>query len=203
MSALTPSLSRGGISTSENPSHSATQTSGRCENGICDCGDLTMTEHLADWIHYTEALVTLWPAKAALAVVAAWLATEPALLYWLVSLWVADLAFGLFEAFKRQKFSCRLLKRGALKIPAYCLYVVLVAAVDACIELAFHTPLPILEGFIAYLVAQESVSVMGHMIRLGLPVPPMVRRILVHGKHKIEQKVDDLLDVNDEIKESK
>ena len=156
-----------------------------------------MTEHLSDWAHYTEALVTLWPAKAAIAVVAAWLATEPVLLYWLVSLWAADLAFGLFEAFKRQKFSCRMLKRGALKIPAYCLYVVLVAAVDACIEIAFHTALPVLEGFIAYLVAQESVSVMGHMIRLGLPVPPMVRRILLHGKHKIEKNIDNILDDKD------
>lgn len=160
-----------------------------------------MTEHIADWAHYTEALVTLWPAKAAIAVVATWLATEPALLYWLVAMWAADLIFGLVEAFKRSKFSCRVLKRGALKIPAYCLYVVLVAAVDACIELAFHMSLPILEAFISYLVAQESVSVMRHMIRLGMPVPPMVRRILLHGKHKIERQVDDLLDVNENRKE--
>ena len=182
-------------------STTATPTNGRCENGLCDCGDLSVTEHLADWAHYTEALVALWPAKAALAVVASWLATEPALLYWLVAMWAADLAFGLFEAIKRGRFNCRMLKRGALKIPAYSAYVVLVAAVDACIELAFHTPLLILEGFIAYLVAQESVSVMGHMIRLGLPVPPMVRRILVHGKRKVEKQIDNILDDDDEKKD--
>ena len=181
-------------------STTATPTSGRCENGLCDCGELTVTEHLADWTHYTEALVALWPAKAAIAVVATWLATEPALLYWLVAMWAADWAFGLFEAFKRSKFSCRLLKRGALKFPAYCVYVVLVAAVDACIEVAFHVSVPLLEAFLAYLVAQESISVMGHMIRLGLPVPPMVRRILVHGKKKIEKKIDDVLDVEEDSK---
>ena len=163
-----------------------------------DNGPFDMSEHMADWMHYTQALGAFWPVKASLAAVATWLSTEPALLYWLVALWAADLCFGLWEAFKRSKFSCRVLKRGALKIPAYCLYVVLVAAVDSCIELAFHTELPILEAFIAYLVAQESVSVMGHMIRLGFPVPSMVRRILLHGKKKIEKQVDEILETGNQ-----
>jgi phage-related holin len=153
-----------------------------------------VTEHIADWTHYTEALVALWPAKAAIAVVATWLATEPALLYWLAIMWGADWGFGLYEAFHRKKFSCRMLKRGALKFPAYCVYIVLVAAVDACIEVAFHVSVPLLEAFLAYLVAQESISVMGHMIRLGLPVPPIVRRILMHGKRKVEKQIDNILD---------
>lgn len=153
-----------------------------------------MTEHLADWLHYTQSLAVAWQIKAGLAAVAAWFSTEPTLIYWLVSMWCADLFFGLWEALRRGKFSCRLLKRGALKIPAYCLYVVLVAAVDSCMELALHMSLPVLEAFIAYLVAQESVSVMGHMIRLGLPVPPMVRRILLHGKARMERQIDEMLD---------
>lgn len=153
-----------------------------------------MTEHLADWTYYTQALAVSWHIKAALAAVAALFSTEPVLLYWLVTMWTVDLAFGLFEACRRGRFSCRVLKRGAIKIPAYCLYVVLVAAVDTCMELAFHLALPVLEAFIAYLVAQESVSVMGHMIRLGIPVPPMVRRILVHGKARVERQIDNMLD---------
>lgn len=186
--------------TSNSNSSTATPTSGQCENGLCDCGDFRMTEHLSDWSYYAQALVALWPVKAGLAAVAAWFSTEPGLLYWLVGMWAADLAFGLFEAFKRGRFSCRLLKRGGLKIPAYCLCVTLVAAVDACLEMAFHVTVPLLEAFLAYLVAQESVSVMGHMIRLGLPVPPMVRRILVHGKHKIEKQIDEVLDDKSEEK---
>ena len=161
-----------------------------------DNGPFTMTEHMADWMHYTTALTALWPVKAGLAAVAAWFSTEPALLYWLAAMWCFDLGFGLIEAFKRGKFSCRILKRGIVKIPAYCFYILLVAAVDACMEAAFHMSLPILEAFLAYLVAQESVSVMGHMIRLGLPVPPMVRRILLHGKMKIEKQIGDALDMN-------
>ena len=138
--------------------------------------------------------MALWPVKAALALVATWLATEPALLYWLAAMWGADWAFGLFEAFRRGKFSCRMVKRGMIKFPAYCVYIILVAAVDACIEVAFHVSVPLLEAFLSYLVAQESVSVMGHMIRLGLPVPPIVRRILMHGKRKVEKQIDTILD---------
>ena len=170
-----------------------------CTDDFCGC-EQTMTEHLADWTHYTQALVAFWPAKAGIAAVAAWISTEPGLLYWLVGLWVVDFAFGLYESISRGKFSCRVLKRGGLKIPAYCLYIFLVAAVDACTEMALHMSLPILELFLAYLVAQESISVMGHLIRLGLPVPPIVRRILLHGKKKIEKQVDDLLDANENSK---
>ena len=198
--ATIPSLRLSTSSTLSNSSQPATPTSSPCGNGMHECEPFTMTEHMADWMHYTQALAALWPVKAGLAVVAAWFSTEPTLLYWLVAMWCADLGFGLTEAFKRGKFSCRILKRGALKIPAYCLYVIMVAAVDACMEIAFHMELPVLEAFLAYLVAQESVSVMGHMIRLGLPVPPMVRRILLHGKMKIEKNIDNLLDDNEEIK---
>jgi|GEM_PF-1399903 len=193
----TPLPSPATTSTSGNGSASAMPTSGHCGSWPRACGEFTVTEHLADWSYYAQALVALWPVKAALAAVAAWLSAEPGLLYWLTSMWCADLAFGLFEAFRRGKFSCRMLKRGGMKIPAYCLCITLVAAVDACMEMAFGVSVPLLEGFLAYLVAQESVSVMGHMIRLGLPVPPMVRRILLHGKRTVEKKLDDVLDDKD------
>ena len=189
-----PSLAT--TSTSGSASPNATQTNERCSNGFCECGNPVMTEHIADWTYYTQALAVSWHVKAGIAAVAAWFSTEPALICWLVAMWCADLFFGLWEAFRRGRFSCRVLKRGALKIPAYCLYVVLVAAVDTCMELAFHMSLPVLEAFIAYLVAQESVSVMGHAMRLGFPVPRMVRRILVHGKRKVERQINDILDAD-------
>ena len=198
MSALTPSLSQDGTSTPGNPSPNATPTNGACANGLCECGNFTMTEHLADWSYYAQALVAMWPVKAALAAVATWFSTEPGLLYWLVAMLVVDLSFGLVEAFKRGKFSCRMLKRGGIKFPAYCLCITLVAAVDACMEMAFGVSVPLLEIFLAYLVAQESVSVMGHMVRLGLPVPPIVRRILLHGKHKVEKQLNNILDDKDD-----
>ena len=193
MSALTPSLSQDGISTSANPSHSATQTNGECGSLLCECGEFRMND-LADMTHYAQALAVLWPVKATLAAIATWLGTEPQLIYWLVGAWAADWFFGLWEAFRRRKFSCRVFKRGALKIPSYGLCIILVYGADACIELASHINLPILEGFIAYLAIQESISVTGHAMRIGFLIPPIVRRILTRGKGKVEQQIDNILD---------
>ena len=194
MSALTLSDLHGTTSSLGSHSQTAMQTNAPFSNGRAQCKrQSVVTEHIADWTYYTQALASLWPVKAGIAAIAAWLNTDAALLYWLVAMWGVDLAFGLAEAFKLKKFSSRILKRGALKIPAYCLYILLVGAVDVCIGLAFHVDFPVVEGFLAYLVAQESVSVMGHMVHLGMPVPPIVRRILLHGKQKVEQQLDSIL----------
>jgi len=153
---------------------------------------------LADMSHYTQALAVLWPVKAALATIATWFGTEPVLMYWLAAAWAADWVFGVWEGFKRGKLSCRVFKRGALKIPSYGLCFILVAGVDTCVDLACHVNFPILEIFVAYLAIQESISVMGHMVRLGFQVPPIVQRILRRGKHKVESQLDDILDDKDD-----
>ncbi len=156
-----------------------------------------MTENLADISYYAQALAVFWPVKAALAAIAGWFGTEPDFIYWLAAAWALDWLFGLIEAFRRHRFSCRAIKRGALKLPSYSLCMILVYGADVCIEKASHVDLPILEFALAYLAIQESISVFGHMIRLGLPVPRFFHRMLLHGKHKIEKKVDDLLDVDE------
>ncbi len=153
-----------------------------------------MTENITDMSYYTQALTALWPVKAALAAVATWFGTEPELIYWLAGAWAADWFFGLWEAFRLGKLSCRAFKRGALKIPSYGLCMILVYGADACIALACHVNLPIFECFITYLAIHESISVTGHAMRLGFRIPPIVRRILTRGKAKMEQKVDNLLD---------
>ena len=190
----TPLPSPATTSTSGNGSASAMPTSGHCGSGLCACGEFTVTEHLADWTHYTQALAVLWPIKTALAAVAAFFGTEPVLMYWLVGMWAADWIFGVWEAFRRRKLSCRVFKRGAMKFPSYGLCFILVAGVDTCIESACHIELPILECFVAYLAIQESISVVGHMVRLGFQVPPFVLRILKRGQATVEKKVDDLLE---------
>ncbi len=191
------SLSHDGTSISENPSPNATPTSEGCANGLCECGKFDMTEHIVDWAYHTQALAVSWYIKAGFAAVATWLSTEPVLLYCLVGTLCLDFIFGLYEAVRRNKFSCRMLKRGGVKFPAYCLYIGLIGCVDTCVEIAFHTSWPILELAIAYFVAQECVSIMGHMMRLGVPVPSMIRRILLHGKKKVEKHIDDMLDVDE------
>ena len=160
-----------------------------------------MTENLADMSYYAQALAVFWPVKVALAAIAGWFGTEPELIYWLAIAWVLDWVFGLWEAFKRGRWSCRAFKRGALKMPSYGLCMILVYGADVCIEKATHIDLPIFDLAVAYLAIQESISVFGHMMRLGLPVPRFLHRILLHGKRKVEKQVDDLLDVEESKKD--
>ena len=54
--------------------------------------------------------------------------------------------------------------------------------------------LPLLDMFCAYLLATDAVSVMGHMIRLGLPVPRTLRRVILRGQAKIQRSVETLFD---------
>ena len=153
-----------------------------------------MTDHIADIMHYTQALAVLWPIKAAIAAIAAWFSTEPFLLYAVFSVMIADLAFGLLTALKHKTFDCRVFKRGGMKFVAYMLCIFLVGIVDLCITIAFHIDFPVLEVFLAYIVAQDAISIMGHMQRLGLKMPGLVNRILRRSKARMERQIDEMLD---------
>lgn len=196
MSVLMPSPSLGTTSTCGRPSVNVTRTNEDSESGQNGCG--VMTEHIVDWTYYTQALTYLWPVKASVAAVATWLSTEPMLLWWLLAMIAADFVFGLAEAFKHNSLSYRMLRRGAMKIPVYCLYIFLVGALDACVAIAFRIDMPVLEAFIAYLVMQEFVSVTRHLTKLNCHVPPIMKRIAHKGKAKMERKIDKLLDEDGE-----
>ena len=47
---------------------------------------------------------------------------------------VADFAFGLADAVRRRHFRCRMLAHGALKFPAYCLYLLIVGVVTLSVS---------------------------------------------------------------------
>jgi len=109
-------------------------------------------------------------------------------------MWAADLSCGLIEALRRGRFHCRLFARGVLKLPTYCLYLALVGAISISMSRAFGVRLPLLDMFCAYLLATDAVSVMGHMIRLGMPVPRTLRRVILRGQAKIQHSVETLMD---------
>lgn len=47
--------------------------------------------------------------------------------------------------------------------------------------------MPFLNLFIVYLIITDAVSVIAHMQRLGIPVPDLLRRVLVRSKRKVER----------------
>jgi len=159
---------------------------------VTEMVDPASTSHLgAAWYYLTE-LVQGWQFKGALAAVSAFFGTEPVLFGWLIGLLALDLAFGLAESIKRKRFSCRKLGRGVLKIPCYCLYIILVGAVDSTVSTSLGWDTPLLELFVSYLVATDAISCMTHMVRLGLPVPERLRRLIVYARCRVDHEIDEM-----------
>ena len=78
------------------------------------------------------------------------------------------------------------------KFPAYCLYLLIVGVVNASLSRSFGGfDMPLLNLFIAYLIITDAVSVIAHMQRLGIPVPDLLRRVLLRSKRKVERIQND------------
>ena len=105
--------------------------------------------------YYTQSLLALWPEKAVIgscvAGVVSLFGGDAYLLWMLGAMLVADFAFGLADAVRRRHFRCRMLAHGALKFPAYCLYLLIVGVVNASLSRSFGgVDMPLLNLFIAY-----------------------------------------------------
>ncbi len=145
-------------------------------------------------VYYTHSLAAFWAKKmcfSGIITVGVALCGGDALLLWLMAaLWAADFAFGLSVAIRRRRFRCRMLARGVLKAPAYCLYLLLVGVVQVALTRSIGADVPLLNMFVAYLIMTDAVSVMAHMQVLGLPVPGLLRRVLFRGRRHLEKTVD-------------
>lgn len=153
--------------------------------------------------YYTQSLLALWPEKAVIgscvAGVVSLFGGDAYLLWMLGAMLVADFAFGLADAVRRRHFRCRMLAHGALKFPAYCLYLLIVGVVNASLSRSFGGfDMPLLNLFIAYLIITDAVSVIAHMQRLGIPVPDLLRRVLLRSKRKVERRVDEAVGGDDD-----
>lgn len=152
--------------------------------------------------YYTQSLLALWPEKALIGSCIAGFVSlfgGDALLLWLlVAMLLADFAFGLADALRRRHFRCRMLAHGALKFPAYCLYLLLVGVVNVSLSRSVGMEMPFLNLFVAYLIMTDAVSVIGHMQRLGIPVPALLRRIVLRGRNRVERGVSRAMEDDDD-----
>ena len=112
---------------------------------------------------------------------------------------VADFAFGVADAARRRHFRCRMLWHGALKFLYYMAYIGIVDMVNASLSRSFGgVYMPFLNLFIVYLIITDAVSVIAHMQRLGIPVPDLLRRVLLRSKRKVERRVDEAVGGDDD-----
>lgn len=123
----------------------------------------------------------------------------------LLTLVLVDLFLGLLISIKRHTSNRHSIVRGVLKLPLFCLYLFLVGAIGISIEHSLGVGLPVLNIFVAYLIATEVFTIIYQLSVLGAKVPPLLL-LMVHGfKIKIERflqaKISDKLGLPDSQEE--
>ena len=152
--------------------------------------------------YYTQSLLALWPEKAVIGSCVAGAVSlfgGDALLLWLlVSMLIADFAFGLADAVRRRHFRCRMLAHGALKFPAYCLYLLLVGVVNVSLSRSVGLEMPFLNLFVAYLIHTCEPAKSSRVVRgILCAIPALLRRIVLRGRHRVERGVSRALEDDD------
>ncbi|WP_303237687.1 phage holin family protein [uncultured Bilophila sp.] len=159
--------------------------------------------HVSPWegfVYYTQSIMELWQQKAVVSSCIAGFVSvfggDAFLLWALLSIMIADFAFGFTDAARRKHIRCRLLARGALKFVYYFSYLALVGVVNVSLSRSVGVELLLLNLFASYLIITDVISVLAHMQRLGIPVPVLLRRIVLKSRAKIERDVDEAIDRN-------
>lgn len=145
-------------------------------------------------------LVDLWQVKSVMTIgvstICAWIGADAYLVTVLAIAMTIDFVLGVYSAFRRGHFRCRAMQYGALKYVWYSAYIAVVGLVNISIARSFHVNLPLLNLFISYLTLTESVSIVGHLQAIGVPVPELLRSIVNRSKHQVETKIDKMTDAD-------
>lgn len=141
-------------------------------------------------------LVDLWQIKSVLTLgvstICAWIGADAYLVTVLAIAMTIDFVLGIYSAFRRGHFRCRAMQYGILKYLWYSAYIAVVGLVNISVARSFHINLPLLNLFISYLTLTESVSIVGHLQAIGVPVPELLSSIVNRSKRRVESKINGL-----------
>ncbi len=142
-------------------------------------------------------------AGSAITFLASWFGDD----WWLVSVLLglifADLVLGLASAWHfNGGLSGKRLHQGVVKFIAYALAIVLVWLVQQITLHSLPVSLPVLALFSAYQSLTEISSIVRHLERLGLRMPPLLTRITDAGTHHVDERIDSVLSKKQQDKES-
>ena len=152
--------------------------------------------------YYTQSLLALWPEKAVIGSCVAGAVSlfggDAYLLWMLGAMLVADIAFGWRTSCGAgiSVAGCWRTGRSSSGLLPYLLIVRRGQRQPVAVFGGFDMPL--LNLFIAYLIITDAVSVIAHMQRLGIPVPDLLRRVLLRSKRKVERRVDEAVGGDDD-----
>lgn len=156
---------------------------------------------MTTYSEFMQQLFDMWQVKGAMtlsfASIASFLGVESSMITWLNVVIGLDLIFGIIVAFKMRTYHPLRIEKTVRKVMAYYSSIFMMALVCNYTYSIFHTNWHIVEVYVLYLLSIECLSIMRHGEDLGLQYPP-VARIFINGfSHKMEEKVEQLLDVDD------
>lgn len=165
-------------------------------------GTSNMMRPIAPWDGFLETwsgMVAAWEIKAtagaAFAAVCSFLDIDQRMIFFLCLAVIIDFVCGVIDAIKRKRFRCRAVVFGITKIWWYIIYIGIVSCINQTLSQAFFGfRMPLLDLFVAYLVASDCVSITGHLQSMGVPVPPLLKHIALWSKKATEQKTEHILD---------
>lgn len=110
------------------------------------------------------------------------------LLLFLLGLVFIDLMLGFVTMLKTRNITAGGILQGILKLPLYCLYLFLVGVVSTSLEHSVQVGLPILNAFIAYLIACEVFAIVLYLKNLGVEVPGVLIYLATELRDRVEAK---------------
>lgn len=111
------------------------------------------------------------------------------LLLFLLGLVFVDMALGFVTMLKTRSITFGGILQVALKLPLYCLYLFLVGVISTSLEHSIQVGLPILNVFIAYLIACEVFAIILYLKGLGIEVPSALTYLATELRTRLEGKL--------------
>ena len=110
---------------------------------------------------------------------------------------VVDMVLGTYAAIRQGRFSLRIFQRGAMKFVVYGVYILIAAAVQIVVSKSVGIDVPIVGWIIAYLGANDALSIMSNAELIGWPMPKFFRTVLKRVAHGVERSAEATLDAID------
>ena len=155
-----------------------------------------------NWLHaihyYCDRLLELWPGKVALGTALAAILTALGIDHVLFGVLLASVMGEMLTRIivhcKRGKSLCRGLHHGLVRYSCYFFFLLMAVGVDISLRRALGFAPPVTDVFMAYLVLTDCASIIGHLVWLGVPVPPLLVVLVTGGRTRLEKTVEDAVE---------
>ena len=155
-----------------------------------------------NWLHaihyYCDRLLELWPGKVALGTALAAILTALGIDHVLFGVLLASVMGEMLTRIivhcKRGKSLCRGLHHGLVRYSCYFFFLLMAVGVDISLRRALGFALPVTDVFMAYLVLTDCASIIGHLVWLGVPLPPRLVVLVTRRRTRQEKTLEEALE---------